>query len=472
MERSRVAGGHWHLVGAGGSGMSGLALLLAAQGREVSGCDARDSPALEDLARRGLAVEPRHGAEHVRRCDRLVISRAVRRDHPEVVEGLRRGLTLEYRGERLAALFNRRRGIAVAGSHGKSTTAGWIGWALHEAGLDPVVYLGARLSDLQTPVLAGRGDLFVAESDESDASFELLRPWLAVVTNVDDDHLEHYGSMERMVEAFRRFVDGVQPGGAALLAADDPLLARFRSPTRIVTYGLGAGELRAVEVCSTPLGEGFRVRWRGRDLGSWRTRLHGLHNVSNALAVIGALTLVGLDPERVRELVAAYRGVERRLQPLGEAAGRRLFDDYGHHPAEVQAALRAARKLAGEGRLLVIFQPHRYSRTLRLAEAFGPALALADRVWVMPVYAAGEEPLEGAEPARIVEAVREAGGRAELAGGAEGAAAAAAAGSRPGDLILTLGAGDVYTVATEVLRQLNGERAVGSGGGTFRTGDP
>ncbi|MBX5464294.1 MAG: UDP-N-acetylmuramate--L-alanine ligase [Clostridia bacterium] len=472
MEAGSRAGAGWHLVGAGGSGMNGLALLLAARGERVSGCDLRDSPALEELAAAGLPVEARHRPEHAARAGRLVVSRAVRPDHPEVEEALRRGRTVEYRGERLAALFNpSRRGIAVAGSHGKSTTAGWIGWALLRAGLEPAVYVGARLGGLGRAALPGRGDYFVAESDESDGSFQLLHPWLAVVTNVDDDHLERYGGMGPMADAFRRFVDGVRPGGAALLAADDPLLARFRSPVRIVTYGLGAGELRAVDLRSTPRGEAFRLRWHGRDMGVWRIRLHGLHNVANALAVIGVLALVGLEPERIRRLVAGYPGVERRLQPLGTAAGRRLYDDYGHHPAEVAAVLRAARKLAGRGRLLVVFQPHRYSRTLRLAEAFGPALALADRVWVMPVYAAGEEPLEGADAGRVAEAVRAAGGRAELVAGAEEAARAAAAGSRAGDLILTLGAGDVYTVAAELRRRLIGEKAVGSGG-TLRGRDP
>ncbi|MDI3316072.1 MAG: UDP-N-acetylmuramate--L-alanine ligase [Bacillota bacterium] len=472
MDGNRAADGQWHLMGAGGSGMVGLALLLESAGESVTGCDAHESEALEELARHGIEMACGHRPEHLSDCRRLVVSRAIHPRNPEVVEALRRGLTVEYRGERLAALFNRRRGIAVAGSHGKSTTAGWIGWCLREAGLEPTVYLGARLSGLGTPVLVGGGDLFVAESDESDASFELLHPWLAVVTNVDDDHLERYGSMERMVEGFRRFVDGVRPGGYALLAAEDPLLGGIRSRTRIVTYGLGTGELRAGEVRSSLEGENFRVRWRGRDLGLWQIRLHGLHNVRNALAVIGTLALLGLDVEESRRLLQAYRGVARRLEHVGEAAGRHLLDDFGHHPAEVEATLRAARKLAGGGRLLVIFQPHRYTRTRRLAEAFGPALALADQVWVMPVYAAGEEPLPGADPARIVEAVRRAGGRAELAASGEEAAAAAAGRSSAGDLILTLGAGDVYTVGPEVLRQLNGERAVGTGGGTLRRSDP
>lgn len=465
--------GRVHLVGVGGAGMSAIALLLAARGLPVSGSDARDSAVLRALAEAGVDVHVGHDAAHVAGAQTVVVSTAVRASNPELVHAREHGIPVLHRSVALAALMVGRRTVAVAGAHGKTTTSAMVAAALAEGGADPSYAIGAAVDG---PVGArhGRGDVFVAEADESDGSFLAYRPHVAVVTNVEPDHLDHYGSREAFERAFVAFAARVQPGGRLVACVDDPGARALAAAAReagvaVRTYGT-ADDADVVVGPWHPEGPGgwctVRERRQEDDPGE-RTadgaaagatsgpvtrlelRVPGAHNALNAAAAWTVARLLGVDAGTAARGLARFAGTGRRFTARGERAGVRVVDDYAHHPTEVAALLAAARQVAGDGRVLVLFQPHLYSRTRAFADEFAAALRAADAVVVTDVYAAREDPVPGVSGALITE--RMAGHDARFVPDRLTAAQEIGAAARPGDLVLTVGAGDVTELAPLVL---------------------
>jgi UDP-N-acetylmuramate--alanine ligase len=447
-----------HFTGIGGIGMSGLALLCRELGCAVSGSDLRTTPLTRRLEALGIRVAQGHAAENVPAEARAVVATsAVGPDNPEVAEARRRGLPLATRGELLAELMRGRRGIAVAGSHGKTTTTAMLACAALEAGLDPTVYVGTLAPFLEGWNARLGGEIFIAESDESDGSFLELAPECAVITNIDREHLDHWRTFEAEREAFLRFANRISIGGIVALCADDvharSLLPGLRRTA--VTYGHAPdARLRVERQELHGGGSRFRLRFGGADLGEFELRVPGAHNVLNAAACAAVLLHLGLDPERIRAGLAAYSGAGRRMEDKGSAAGVTVIDDYGHHPAEIRATL-AALRLRAPRRLVVLFQPHRYSRTELLFDEFAQAFSGADAVLVTDIYAASEPPREGVTAAALAEAIGKAGHPdCRYAGPLEEAVRLAAEGLKEGDLLLTLGAGDVTSAGGRVLELL------------------
>ncbi len=447
-----------HFVGIGGIGMSGIAEILLQLGFSVSGSDLKLSPVTDRLARLGARIYEGHDPAHVAGARAVVVSSAVPADNPEVVEARRLQIPVIPRGEMLAELMRLKYGIAVAGSHGKTTTTSMLAAVLERAGLDPSVVVGGRLSAFGgANARVGRSLLLVVESDESDGSFLKLAPILAVVTNIDREHLDHYRSLDEILAAFTEFVNRVPFYGAAVLCLDDENVQRILPAVRrrTITYGRRAqADLQIADVQLEPFASRFRLRREGQELGEFRLSLPGAHNVLNATAAAAACLELGVSLEAIREALAAFTGVERRFQIRGEAAGVTVIDDYGHHPAEIRATLEAARH-CGYQRVLVLFQPHRYTRTLHLMEDFARCFYQADAVFVLDIYAASEPPLEGVTAAALAERIQAHGHRmVRYVGTPERAAEAAVAEARPGDAILTLGAGNVWQVGDRILDAL------------------
>lgn len=455
-----------HFVGVGGAGMSALAQVLLDMGYRVSGSDLQASAATGRLASQGATIYLGHRAEQVGDADLVVVSAAVPPDNEEVRAARARGVPVLGRGEMLAQLMAQRDGVAVAGAHGKTTTASLVAACLEAGGLDPTVLIGGELNDSGTNARLGRGRYLVAEVDEFDGTILLLQPYLALVTNVDNDHLDRYeGRMENLLAAFRRLLDGVRPGGIAVACLDSPYLRQtLRGYGRpLLTYALeGPADFTAREVRLVPGGSRFVAVREGREWAEVTLRVPGRHNVQNALGAMAAVTHLGVPLAAQLQALESFRGVQRRFQTLGWAGGARVVDDYAHHPAEVRATLEAARAEAVGGRVVCLFQPHRYTRTQLLHREFGPALALADVVGVMEVYPAAEPPLPGISGELIVRAVREQGREAFFLPGPAEALAWLKRQVRPGDLVLVMGAGDVWRVGARLAHELEG----GSSGGT------
>jgi UDP-N-acetylmuramate--alanine ligase len=454
-----------HLVGIGGAGMSGIARILLARGVRVSGSDRRDTPTLLALRALGARVEVGHDAAHLGDADTVVVSTAIREDNPELRAARERGLRVLPRAVALAAVMAGRRSVAVAGTHGKTSTTSMLTVAVQACGADPSFAIGGDLNESGSNAHAGTGDVFVAEADESDRSFLLLAPYAAIVTNVEADHLDNYGDLAAVEAAFDRFVQTVDPAGFVVVCADDPGSARLAGvPTRarVRTYGTAEGaDLRLVDVTVAPEGTSWTALLDGRELGRVRIRLPGEHMARNSAAALLAGLELGFPAPALLEGLERFGGVHRRFELKGVAAGVRVYDDYAHHPTEVAAQLRAARAVAGEGRLVVAFQPHLYSRTREFAAGFGAALGLADDVVVMEVYGAREDPVPGVTGAMVADAVPLPGDRVvfEPSWSAAGPALAARAGA--GDLVVTMGAGDVSMVGPEVLEVLRAREAAG-----------
>ena len=377
--------GRVHFVGVGGAGMSGIARIMLARGLTVSGSDAKDSRDLAALRALGADVHVGHDAMQVVNADSVVVSAAIRPTNVEVLEARRRGLPVLHRAQALAALMVGRRAVAVAGTHGKTTTTSMLTVALQHCGVDPSFAIGGHLSDSGANAHHGSGDIFVAEADESDGSFLHYRPDVAVVTNVDPDHLDHYGDDAAYRDAFVAFADCIVPGGHLVTCADDSgaveLAQRVRARGGAVsTYGEAAGaDLRVADLVLEGTGARFGVVLRGRRLGRVQLAVPGKHNVLDAAAALLAGLTLGLPDERLREGLADFAGTRRRLELKGAAGGVRVIDSYAHHPTELVADLTAARQIVGKGRLVVAFQPHLYSRTRVFAEAFGAALGAGRR---------------------------------------------------------------------------------------------
>lgn len=436
-----------HFVGIGGAGMSALALLALGEGLKVSGSDSKSSPVLERLQTLGAEVHAGHDAGWLPEdTAEVVVSTAVPADNPEVAAARARGLPVLHRSEWLARLMAGSHGIAVAGSHGKSTTTAMVALGLLDAGVDPTVVIGADLPAIGGNARLGKGGFVVAEADESDGSFLRLQPRIAVVTNVDDDHLDHYGSRAAVAEAFATFVRRLPADGCAILCADDPGAAALAGAAQahVIRYGLdSAADVRATDVLTQGFGSRFQVLVQGEDFGECLLSVPGRHNVVNALAAIAAGVAIGLDPRQVARSLAPFGGVGRRFEILNPGGDPLVVDDYAHHPTEIVATLAAARAVC-RGRLYAAFQPHRYSRTQLLLHAFGPAFQAADQLIVLPIYAAGEAALPGVDARQIVDAVQAAGGPpVQFCHDFAAAEEQLRGWLQPGDVALVMGAGDV-----------------------------
>jgi UDP-N-acetylmuramate--alanine ligase len=441
-----------HFVGIGGIGMSGIAEVLLNLGYPVSGSDAKESDVTRRLETLGARVTIGHRADNVAAADVVVVSSAVKADNPEVTAARARDIPVIPRAEMLGELMRVKDGVAVAGSHGKTTTTTMVATILARAGLDPTVVIGGKARAFGSNARLGQGELLVAEADESDGSFRHLFPMVAVVTNIDREHMDHFGTEEALSAAFLDFADRVPFYGLVVVGTDSPLAAALapKLTKRHVTYGLQTGDYRGEIVEARPDGTRFRIRVRGKERGEARIRMPGVHYAENALAALCVSDFLGVSFPDYCEALAAFEGVDRRFTVRGEAGGVLVVDDYGHHPTELAATVAAAR-LHGR-RLVVAFQPHRYSRTRDLLDAFAPALAGADELLVTDIYAAGEPAIPGiSTPALVATFPKEARVTHVPRPGLTRALVAAA---RPGDLVLCLGAGDITNVATELLAAL------------------
>jgi UDP-N-acetylmuramate--alanine ligase len=457
--------GRVHFVGIGGAGMSGIARIMLARGVPVSGCDARDSRTIAALRARGADVFVGHDPEHVADVDTLVVTSAVRSANPEVVAARDRGVRVIPRAAALAGVMAGRRGIAVAGTAGKTTTTSMLAVALQACGRDPSYAIGGDLNEPGSNAHHGTGDLFVAEADESDRSFLLLSPEAIVVTNVEPDHLDTYGEAAAVHVAFEEFVDRVADGGSVALGADDEgsraLAGRARDrDLRVATFGLATdADVRVDGLTLTAGGSRFEVIASGRRLGEVVLQVPGAYNAVNAAGALAVGLQLGLPFGDLVRGLGQFSGARRRFEPKGVAGGVRVFDDYAHHPTKVTALLTAARHEAGDGRLVVVFQPHLYSRTQHFAQGFGDALALADLVVVMEVYAAREDPVPGVTGALIADAVPAGSVQVVYEPSWSSVARVVAELVQDGDLVLTVGAGDVTMLGPEILAAVDEARA-------------
>ncbi|MFP4623124.1 MAG: UDP-N-acetylmuramate--L-alanine ligase, partial [Gemmatimonadota bacterium] len=412
-----------HFMGICGAGMSALAEYVARAGGQATGCDTKPASAPPALREAGVEVAHGHDPSHVAAARAVVVTSAVPADHPELAAARARGIPVLKRAAALGALVNPGRVVAVAGTHGKTTTTGMVATVLEAAGLDPTAFVGGRMPEWRGGLRAG-GDLFVVEADEYDRSFLALRPSIAVVTTIEPDHMEVYGDLDALYEAFVGFLAPTPPDGLIAVCADDPGAAQLveRLPGhRVLTYGLrDEADLRATQLSTEPDGTRFEVRRGAESLGEFRVGVPGAHNVQNALATLAVALHLGADAEAVRRGLARFHGVARRFQLLGEAGGVVVIDDYAHHPTEVEVTLAAARDRYPGRRLVAVFQPHLYSRTRDHWRAFGRTLAAADVVWVTDVFPAREAPIEGVTGELVVSAARQAGARVVYHPGLDG----------------------------------------------------
>jgi UDP-N-acetylmuramate--alanine ligase len=452
--------GRVHFVGIGGAGLSGIARIMLGRGIRVSGSDARDSPTLDGLRELGARVDVGHDAGHLRDVDTVVVSTAVREDNPEYAEAARQGLRVLPRSAALAALMAGRRVVAVAGTHGKTTTTSLLTVALQAAGADPTYAVGGDLTQTGSNAREGSSDLFVAEADESDGAFLVYRPHAAIVTNVQADHLDNWGTEEAYRAAFDEFIGTLDPGGFLVCCVDDAGAARLADVA--VRQGLEVirvGESEAADVRCTDLRfEGstsaFDVHDRDRHLGRVTLAIPGRHYVLDALAAMAVGLRLGYGFDGLRRGLENFTGTRRRMEPKGEAAGVRVYDSYAHHPVEIAGDLQAGRAVAGDGRLVVAFQPHLVSRTRIFGAAMGEALGAADEVVVLDVYLAREDADPDVTGRLVADAVPLPSDRVTFVPDLADVPAVLARRARPGDLVLTLGAGSVTEVGPAVLALL------------------
>jgi UDP-N-acetylmuramate--alanine ligase len=448
-----------HFIGIGGIGMSALAEIARARGAEVSGSDLESSPLIARLRRLGARVQVgEHKAENVGEASLVVVSDAIRPDNPELGAARARGIPVVRRSRYMAKLMEGRRGLAVAGTHGKTTTTAMIAAILVEAGADPTMVLGGEYAPLGGNARVGEGEWMVVEACEAFNSHLDLSPEIAVVTNIEAEHLDYHKSEQALRESFGGFLERIRPGGCAVLCFDCEAVKEIapRFGGRKLSYGLSEGcDYRASETRSGEEGSSFVLLHRGQALGSFELRLAGNHNIANAAGAIAAGCAAGFGVEAARGALEKFTGVSRRFEVLGAARGIIVVDDYAHHPTEIRATLEAARARFPGRRLVAAFQPHLYSRTEAFAPEFARALAGADVILVTEIYAAREEPIPGVSGEQIVEAARALGRKdADFFAAKEALREELLGRLRPGDVLLTLGAGDVYTVARDVLASL------------------
>ncbi|MDD2421748.1 MAG: UDP-N-acetylmuramate--L-alanine ligase [Heliobacteriaceae bacterium] len=448
-----------HFIGIGGIGMSGLARVLLALGHRVSGSDLADTPLTRQLAALGATVYTGHQEANVAPgVDTVVVSTAVRGTNPELLLARERGLLIKHRADLLAELMLKKKGIAVAGAHGKTTTSAMIGVILEQAGWDPAIIVGGEIREIAANAKWGQGEFLVAEADESDGSFLKLQPQMAIITNIEGDHLDYYRSVQSIEEAFDQFAQRVPTGGSLVLCSDDPklrVMAEKITGRKVITYGLyHPADYVAANVAPLPEGSRFDVITGGRLLGQAGLTVPGAHNIANALAALACADQLGVPFSEAASALQGFHGVGRRFQLRGEAQGVRVIDDYAHHPTEVRATLAAARQVRPQ-RLIAVFQPHRYTRTQALYQEFGAALTAADIVVINDIYSAGEPAIPGVSAGLIVEAIKGHNhGQVCYIPDKEKIVDYLVNLVRPGDLVLTMGAGNIWTVGAQLAGHL------------------
>lgn len=454
----------YYFIGIGGAGMSVIAELLWQEGYRVSGSDRQDSAVLDRLRARGITAHASHDAHQVPPEAVVVVSSAIRETNPELAQARARGQQVLHRSEALALAARGKRFVAVAGAHGKTSTSALLTQALVACGADPSCALGGPILGLDSGALLGQGDIFVAEADESDGSFLNYRPTVALVTNIEADHLDHFGSIEAFEGIFFEFAQRIVPGGALICCAEDPGSARLAARARtelteltVLTYGRAeyAPDLVLTDDWANASGSGGTVTVAAEPelRADLNLQVTGAHNVLNATGAWGAGLALGFEPTQFAEALGAFRGAGRRFETKGVVAGRRVIVDYAHHPTEIEAALKQARLVAGTGRVVVVFQPHLYSRTLNFADRFARILAEADRVVLADIYAAREDPMPGVSSQLVVDRLLQAGVDVEYRARAtvNESALLGAELCAPGDLLLLVGAGDINQGADAVL---------------------
>lgn len=452
MKLKDLVGKQVHFIGIGGSGMSGLARIAISHGIKVSGSDSSDSSVLTALKAVGAEIFIGHKSENIKGADLIVYSNAIKDNNPEREAGLKAGIPEITRAVALALLMSESISIAVAGTHGKTTTSSMATVALQSAGADPSFAIGGILKSSGSNAHRGSGKYFVAEADESDGSFVAYHPYAAIVTNVEWDHVDHFKNEAQVFDVFKDFVQTIT--GFLIYCADDEGAKKIASTAKIKTIGYGKSESAALRVDQIQLnasGSTARVLWNGAKIGMLELSVPGEHNVLNAAAVLAVGLELGLPAASLLDGLVKFHGAGRRFELKGSAGGVRIIDDYGHHPTEIRVTLEAARRYAGGGKLLVIFQPHRYSRTKVFTKEFADSLSLADSVWMLEVYAASEQPITGVTSANIVKLMKNAKFEPNFLTVTEEIAKAA----NPGDVIITLGAGDVSSLGTLILEELH-----------------
>ena len=450
-----------HFVGIGGIGMSGLAEVLLNLGFSVSGSDVRQTVVTERLGQLGARISDEHSAQNIGDAEVVVVSSAVPLVNPEIVEAAHRKIPVIPRAEMLAELMRLKFCVAVAGSHGKTTVTSMVAVMLSEGGLDPTAVIGGRLDVFGSSARMGKSELMVVEADESDRSFLYLLPTLAIVTNIDREHLDHYGDLGEIQESFVSFMNKVPFYGAVIVCVDPPwqtamqvVLPRLRR--RVITYGIQPGaDVTTQNLEMRSSGSSFEVSAAGKSLGRFELNIPGRHNVQNALAAIAVGRELDLNQTQIQEGLKFFRGADRRFQIKAEVDGITVIDDYGHHPTEIKATLEAAR-LRGARRVRAVFQPHRYSRTKFLMDEFAQSFDACDRVYILDIYPASEAPIPGITSQRLVERMGELGyTRARYAASEAAVIEEILADLRPGDLVLTIGAGSVWKISDALAKAVN-----------------
>jgi UDP-N-acetylmuramate--alanine ligase len=447
-----------HFVGIGGVGMSGIAEVLLNRGYSVSGSDTRLSPVTSRLSSLGVLIFEGHHPENLNASDVVVVSSAIRFNNPEVLEAARRKIPIIPRAEMLAELMRGKYGITIAGTHGKTTTTSMVATVLRQADMDPTVVVGGRLDSLGSNAKMGTGEFMVVEADESDRSFLMLSPTLAVVTNIDEDHMESYQGLEDLKQAFVQFVNKVPFYGAAILCLDDANVESILPwiKRRVITYGFNPrADLQVQKMTHQELTSAFELHYQGEKLEDFVLKVPGKHNILNAAAAAAVALDLDLSPEVIKVSLRDFVGADRRFQLKGRCRGITFIDDYAHHPTEISATLEGASHL-GFRRLVVLFQPHRFSRTQYCFDTFTQCFSQADLLIVSDIYAAGEEPIEGITAGALVEAIRRAGHKdTRYIGDLNVISDVVEKELQAGDLVITMGAGNIWKVAEELVKRFS-----------------
>ena len=448
-----------HLMGIGGAGMSGLAILLNQIGAKVSWCDILTTSYMKELKKNNVPIAMPHDAKHIDEFmpDILVYSSAIPTDHPEILKAWQNGISVARRAEVLSLIFNARRGVGVAGTHGKTTTSSMISLIAEMSGADPTIAIGGEISDIGTNAKLGRSDYMVAELDESDRSFVYFHPEIAIVTNIDWDHRDHYMTFKSVTDAFAEFLSNIKENGKVILCMEDAGINTLRTEYGIdkefVTYGWGTGwDWGATEVVhNVGGGASYTLNHKGKPVGRINLAVSGEHNVLNSLAACAASVDMGVSLEDIKKALAIFSGAKRRLQKTGVVGDILIYDDYGHHPNEIYATLSTVRKIFPARRLVAVFQPHRFSRTAALYKEFAEALSFADRAFILPIYGSDEMPIEGVSSKLIFDAASEdTRSHYELSGDFDDLVKSVCQTARNGDIILTVGAGSVGALGRKI----------------------